>query len=1306
MTQRRFGLQMSYWRRIVVMGAIVMSGGFIGVATGEDFAPEPPTSAPGNEPSNAPMAAPAMAPNGLFPIPYALGIVAGNWIDQGPGPTTNAQVQNLSPNNEVVGGIHAVVTHPTDPDIMYLGAVNGGVWRTVNATAASPAWTPLTDFDQSLSIGALEMDPGNPMILLAGFGRFSSFGGDPPFQVAGGNLSGLLRTTNGGNTWTPITDPLLVGEHISSVASRGGILLAGANDFFGGGGTGGLFRSINTGAAWTQISGGAGTGLPAGTVDDLGGDPANASRLYVALQGDGVYITVDVGANWTQVSNNDVALNAAMLGSTNTRIVVAADSRIFVLVTSGSTGVVTYIGFSDDQGLNWTQMDVPGTVETPLLGRDELMSMAVDPSDSDMIYVAAISQRGPFDTDFDNIPDTPNSVGATDFQAHMFRGDVTRARGLTGNVSNQWDHLTHATGNALMPNGGTANTSAPHADSREMAFDANGDLIEAGDGGVNRRTNPGNNTGDWFSINGDIQVTELHSVAYDANFDILIGGTQDTGAVEQTGPGSTTWDSVRTFFQADGGKVGVDDSTAGTSIRYFSNQRLGLFTRRTCNPVCTDAFPALTGRNGAQFYTPLEINTFDPTRLLLGTLFGLSESLDQGNTASIVPGAGVTANSDAAMVYGHPNNVELIYIGAGSQVLVRTTAGGNLTATAAAFPGGTVFGVAVDPVDENILYAIDNATVYQTIDGGANWTNITGDLTADGAGTFRAIEYIEDGTTDKIVVGTNLGVHLTVEGSLGNWFQLGTNLPNALVWDLDYDAADDVLVAGTLGRGAWLLANASDVNTPPIAFCADVTVMADDDCLGSVDAGEVDDGSFDPDGDPLTLSLLPASPFDLGDTEVTLTVTDDQGASDSCTAIVTVDDVMPPVMSCSDSLHLFGANCLGFAHVPLDPGLADDNCGPVTLEAFPPTVLCGLTETVTIRATDPSGNFSECEIEVSVDCRDPLSQGYWHRQCMGAGLITPGRNGRGNGPTKILEPDFLKELVPAVDMALQNSVFVFRTCEDGMDAEPPNEPCERALKQYTAMLLNLETVRIHQDCGIDLSATGCTSGTIGDLLGEVAGLINNADSASCKQAAACAGAVNENEGFLLPASTSGSSVNPDNGEGLEVADADLANDDSSDTTLIPQLSFPVTERSGSAIEPVETEVSLPTVDPGNPIFLFEGPAFEARDREAGPGDEIVKDSRQFQEEVDRHIAVLARKDASDENRKTSLEALLTALGGGYTPGKRLEIVTTLLGEVDVALRSLLVKHLEDIRIEAKEMGKDGLVKETERLLEKLEPSQE
>ncbi|HUE89781.1 MAG TPA: PKD domain-containing protein [Vicinamibacterales bacterium] len=934
-----------------------------------------------------------MAPHALTFSTLSLAVTDGTWTAQGPAPNTNGQVQNLTPNNEVSGAIHAVVAHPTNPNVMYVGAVNGGVWRTTNATVASPTWTPLTDFEQSLSIGALEMDPSDPQILLAGIGRFSSFGGDPPFQLAGGDLSGLLRTTDGGATWTPITDALLVGEHISAVAARGAILLAGANDFFGGGGTGGLLRSSDTGATWTQITG-AGSGLPNGTVDDLAGDPSNAGRLYIALQGNGIYRTDDTGANWVQVSNTDAALNGAMLTSTNTRIAVAGDSRVYVLVTNGPA--VPYIGFSVDQGATWTEMDVPGTVETPLRGRDQLMGLVVDPNSSDIVYVSGVTQLGPF----------PNSVGATSFHALMFRGDATRARGLTGNVSNQWDHLTHAAGNALMPNGGTVGNSAGHADSREMTFDANGNLIEVSDAGVLRRTNPGNNTGDWVSINGNIQVTEFHSAAYDTNFDIIIGGTQDTGTPEQTATGSLIWNSLAV---ADGGKVAVDDAVGGTSVRYFSFQNLGSFTRRTCNPGCADVVVPLTGRGPAQFYTPLAINVNDPTRLLLGTVGGLSESTDQGNTASIVPGSAVTANSDAAMVYGHANNAELIYVGAGTQVFVRTIAGGNLAPTAGAFPGGTVFGVAVDPADENSVYAIGNATVFQSLDGGANWTDITGNITADGAGTFRSIAYIPDGSNDRLAVGTNAGVQVSRESSFGSWFQLGDGLPHAPVWDLDYDVADDLLLAGTLGRGAWTLSAVTTLNTPPVADAGPDQVV---ECTSPCGADVQLDGSasFDPDGDPLTFTWTdelnnvvatgptPIISVSFGVHTFTLTVDDGRGGTDVDTVMITVQDTTPPeiesVIASPNSLwppnHRMvpvsvsvsvtdvcdlAPSCQILSVTSNEPvnGPGDGNTSPDWIITGPLTVELraersgtgtGRIYTITVQCTDNSGNSSTATVEV------------------------------------------------------------------------------------------------------------------------------------------------------------------------------------------------------------------------------------------------------------------------------------------------------------------------------------------------------
>lgn len=85
-------------------------------------------------------------------------------------------------------------------------------------------------------------------------------------------------------------------------------------------------------------------------------------------------------------------------------------------------------------------------------------------------------------------------------------------------------------------------------------------------------------------------------------------------------------------------------------------------------------------------------------------------------------------------------------------------------------------------------------------------------------------------------------------------------------------------------------------NQPPVAQCKNVTVSTDPGrCTAS--SVSVDNGSFDPDGDPITLAQVPPPPYSLGTTNVTLTVTDDQGASDSCAATVTVVDTTPPTIT-------------------------------------------------------------------------------------------------------------------------------------------------------------------------------------------------------------------------------------------------------------------------------------------------------------------------------------------------------------------------------------------------------------------------
>ena len=204
-----------------------------------------------------------------------------------------------------------------------------------------------------------------------------------------------------------------------------------------------------------------------------------------------------------------------------------------------------------------------------------------------------------------------------------------------------------------------------------MAIAANGDLIEVDDGGIYRRTSPQNNTGDWFSINGDIQTTEFHDVAYDYNSNaIILGGSQDNGTSQQITTGSITW---RLVSGGDGGDVAVDNITLASinqSIRYLSSQNLGGFRRETYdannNRVGNSYIPRDHPKTSRQFVTPVELNAIDPRRLVIGGTNSVYESFNQGSTITEINGPGANRN---AMAYGGRSggvdNQDVLYVGSG-----------------------------------------------------------------------------------------------------------------------------------------------------------------------------------------------------------------------------------------------------------------------------------------------------------------------------------------------------------------------------------------------------------------------------------------------------------------------------------------------------------------------------------------------------------------------------------------------------------------------------------------------------------------
>ncbi len=750
-------------------------------------------------------------------------ITSGSWTSLGPAGTTGGQVEGIT-NRPVTGPVQAILAHPTDPDILYIGAVNGGVWKTTNATAASPSWTPLTDEQASLSIHSLTFDLNDPTYntIYAGIGRRSSYG-----QV-GGQRTGLMRSTDGGQTWQAVsgTGGTLSGKGISGIYANGNTVVVSVNiaDSFTFSNIG-IFRSTDAGATFTRISGGSGTGLPQGVAYQLAYDPVTPSTLYTSSvfepfpgAGKGIYKSTDSGATWTLVSSP--AMTALVSSNTsNIKLAVGRSHEVYAAIVN--SGILTAVFRSPDGGANWTQMDTPVTNETggnvgvnPGGQGGVHFSILADPANANIVYIGGDRQpRG-----FQDAGSFPNAIGANDFTGRLFRGDASKPAG------SQFVHLTHRN-NLGASGGGTASSSAPGANSRDMTFDANGNLIEVSDRGIYRRTSPQNNTGDWFSMIGNLTVAEVHDAAWDSLNNVVIAGTEGTGVVQQSTEDAAQWVTVTT---GSGGDVAVDNlelAGSGQSVRYSSFQNLGAFTRRVVNAagqVVSTSFPFRTVSSGSAFVpnyrTPIQTNSVVGGRLLIQGNNSLYESLDGGATLREIGlnrGTG-QLDQDALWYGGSKNNIvnpDLVWAASGSNVLVRTSGTGAVTLVASPTTA-VVRDLAVNSRDWANAFIVTANQVLATNNTGATWSNITGNLTSI-ARDFMSIVFVPGVSVDTIVVGTGSGIFATSTAAMGTWYRVGNGMPNALAYELDYDASDDVLIAGTMGRGSG--------NSPtPVSFPQDL----------------------------------------------------------------------------------------------------------------------------------------------------------------------------------------------------------------------------------------------------------------------------------------------------------------------------------------------------------------------------------------------------------------------------------------------------------------------------------------------------
>jgi hypothetical protein len=340
---------------------------------------------------------------GAVPLP--------TWSALGPSAIPDGQTDtSVGPAAPVSGRLTAIAVHPTNPNIVFAGAAQGGVWRTSNALSSNPTWTPVTDHAASLAIGDIAIDPVNPNIIYAGTG-------EPNGSCDSYYGQGILRSTDGGATWT------LLGKTVPTFPNSGGPFTGktvsriyidpttagttGATRIWASTATGavssgtsacigtsfvpvGLFRSNDSGLTWAQVNV---TGASNVSFHDLALDPTNANTLYVAVRGStanangGIWKSVNAQATTPAFTRLATGFAVPNTNPQFLRITLAigGPSAGNVLYASLGSAAQTLFGMykSTDGGTTWAHVDAGnnGTANvTPGVGTTATVTRVSGPS--------------------------------------------------------------------------------------------------------------------------------------------------------------------------------------------------------------------------------------------------------------------------------------------------------------------------------------------------------------------------------------------------------------------------------------------------------------------------------------------------------------------------------------------------------------------------------------------------------------------------------------------------------------------------------------------------------------------------------------------------------------------------------------------------------------------------------------------------------------------------------------------------------------------------------------------------------------
>jgi len=672
----------------------------------------------------------------------------------------------------------AVAGVPGDASTFYFGAVAGGVWKT---TDGGNTWEPLTDGTPISSVGAIAIAPSNHDIIYAGTGEAA-----PRGNMTYGD--GVYRSVDGGKTWSHLglKDTRQIGAVIVDPNNPDIVLVAALGHAFGPNTERGVFRTTDGGKSWTKV---LYKDESTGAID-VSFDPHNARIVYAALwqarRQPWNFSSGGPGSGLYRSTDGGVSwklltgngLPTGILGRIHVSVSPADSKRIYAMIEAEQGGLYR----SDDGGDHWQRVNDDGRLSQRAW---YFSTVLADPKNADTVYA---ENTGLF----------RSSDGGKTFE--------------------------------LLP--------ARHGDHHGIWIDPIDPdrIIEASDGGASISFDRGRTwstvynqpTAQFYHVSVDTRFPYYLYGAQQDNSSIAIASMDDDGAIVQ-----------RDWYDASNGEAGfVLADPRDADIVYGTNENLiNRFNKRTKQMQVVSVWPIDASGHAAKdlehrfnWTSPLAMSPFDADTLYYG-MERLYKTTDDGHTwTAISPdltrndktkqqasGGPITKDITSVEYYDtifaiaeSPLSRGMIWVGTDDGLIQFTRDGGGKWAnvTPHAMPEwSTISMIEPSRFDANTAYvAVDRHKlddlkpyIFKTSDGGKSWTRIDAGLPE---GSFVHAVREDSVKRELLYAATETGVFVSFDAGQ-RWQSLQLNLPRTPVHDLV--VKDDDLAIATHGRSFWIL---------------------------------------------------------------------------------------------------------------------------------------------------------------------------------------------------------------------------------------------------------------------------------------------------------------------------------------------------------------------------------------------------------------------------------------------------------------------------------------------------------------------